>query len=323
MKSNVNINPYYIGYSLLTISLREENFYTGLSKALFITKIFTSSTDAILYKMGDNDKYFQFNNSYLLSQNIGYITKIVNENKESFNNNYYDIKDNMIIIPLSTSDNKYVLVLSNPNILKDRLKELLDVLKNSFRVILSKMEMYYDIQKKGEKDALTGIDNRLVYNNIIDYLKDNPHIYFSFAYLDLFRLKYVNDNYGYEYGDMYIKEGANIIKSFFPKQRFIHDEKGNIKRVDTGDYVFRIGGDEFAIISIKKSYAELKNIIDNYIGDVKIELPIEDNIPLYINYGVSERINMEEPENVFKRANEQLSENKRIMYKNLGIERRR
>ena len=146
------------------------------------------------------------------------------------------------------------------------------------------MDMYQDIRKKGEKDALTGLDNRLVYNSMIEYLKNNSNQPFSFAILDLFRLKYVNDHLGYAYGDMYIKECAEIIKSYFPKYHLSKDNNGNITKIKTGDQVFRIGGDEFAVISTEKSQYELSNIIEYFTNNVTITLPTEEDLILKLWY---------------------------------------
>ena len=46
-----NLDPYFVGYSILTKGLDEKNFYDGISKSLFIIKLFTSSSDVILYKV--------------------------------------------------------------------------------------------------------------------------------------------------------------------------------------------------------------------------------------------------------------------------------
>ena len=327
MKNNVGkIDPYFIGYNILTKSLNEPEFYDGVSKALFLAKIFTSSTDAILYKRKKDGIYYHFNNSSVLSHNIDYITKIVNNKNINYDGEFHKLDNGqvnkLIMIPIVGDIHEYSLVLANPIIEDSDLNTLMDVLKKTFNIILSKMDMYRDIKKIAEKDALTGMTNRLVYNNIIEYLNNN-NIPFSFAILDLFRLKYVNDNFGYACGDMYIKESAEIIKSFFPKYKSVADSKGNLKRIQTGDYVFRIGGDEFAVISTSKDKDELLSIISYLANEVDISLPLDEEVLLKINYGISERNGNENPEEVFKRANIELSENKRIMYQMNNIERRR
>ena len=110
-------------------------------------------------------------------------------------------------------------------------------------------------------------------------------------------MKYVNDHLGYAYGDMYIKKCAEIIKSYFPKYHLSKDNNGNITKIKTGDQVFRIGGDEFAVISTEKSQYELSNIIEYFTNNVTITLPTEEDLIL--------------------------TNNKKIMYLKECIERRR
>ena len=323
-----NLDPYFVGYSILIKGLDEKNFYDGISKSLFIIKLFTSSSDVILYKLKDDGVYYHFNNSNELSQNIDYVNRIINYKELNINNQEYLKIQNgninkLVVIPISYDNHNYSLVLLDSIIDDDQLKILIGVLKKTLTIILSKMDMYQDIRKKGEKDALTGLDNRLVYNSMIEYLKNNSNQPFSFAILDLFRLKYVNDHLGYAYGDMYIKECAEIIKSYFPKYHLSKDNNGNITKIKTGDQVFRIGGDEFAVISTEKSQYELSNIIEYFTNNVTITLPTEEDLILKINYGISERKSDENPEDVFKRANDNLSNNKKIMYIKERIERRR
>ena len=297
-----NLDHYFVGYSILTKGLNQKNFYDGISKSLFIIKLFTSSSDVILYKLKDDGVYYHFNNSNKLSQNIDYVNRIINYKELNINNQEYLKIQNgninkLVVIPISYDNHNYSLVLLDSIIDDNQLKILIGVLKKTLTIILSKMDMYQDIRKKGEKDALTGLDNRLVYNSVIEYLKNNANQPFSFAILDLFRLKYVNDHLGYAYGDMYIKECAEIIKSYFPKYHLSKDNNGNITKIKTGDQVFRIGGDEFAVISTEKSQYELSNIIEYFTNNVTITFPTEEDLIL--------------------------TNNKKIMYLKECIERRR
>ena len=80
-------------------------------------------------------------------------------------------------------------------------------------------------------DSLTGLYNERFLSKLLNELI-NSRISFGLLYLDLDKFKEVNDNYGHKIGDLLLIEVANRLKSC----------------VDSSDFVFRIGGDEFAII---------------------------------------------------------------------------
>jgi diguanylate cyclase (GGDEF)-like protein len=84
-------------------------------------------------------------------------------------------------------------------------------------------------------DGLTGKLNKYSYNELerkINKNIENGTIDdFSIIVCDLNNLKLVNDTLGHEAGDEYIKDGANLLQKHFKNSS-----------------VFRIGGDEFAII---------------------------------------------------------------------------
>jgi diguanylate cyclase (GGDEF)-like protein len=92
------------------------------------------------------------------------------------------------------------------------------------------------------KDELTGLYNRHYYNEMIPKLmhlaKRNNH-YITFFILDIDYFKNYNDEYGHIKGDETLKKVAVTI------QQHIH--RGD-------DFVFRLGGEEFAGIVISDDY---------------------------------------------------------------------
>jgi diguanylate cyclase (GGDEF)-like protein len=97
-------------------------------------------------------------------------------------------------------------------------------------------------------DILTGVLNRNCMNIDVDEfslkLKLNPKP-FSVAFCDLNGLKIINDKKGHSVGDKLIKEAATLLKEIF-----------------TDNYIYRAGGDEFAIISLTDSEEEFIQKID-------------------------------------------------------------
>jgi len=95
-------------------------------------------------------------------------------------------------------------------------------------------------------DPLTQLYNRRYYDNIIISMvavakRDQQCI--SFFILDIDFFKYYNDHYGHAKGDRVLRKVANLVKK-------------NIQR--DNDFVFRLGGEEFAgiLISDKKQTAQ-------------------------------------------------------------------
>ena len=89
------------------------------------------------------------------------------------------------------------------------------------------------IEHERDHDSLTGLLNRHAYYQCIDKLfqdKSNLKVT-AFVMLDLDNLKFVNDTYGHDFGDNYIKTAAATLKQF---QSY-------------GGIVSRISGDEFNI----------------------------------------------------------------------------
>ncbi len=84
-------------------------------------------------------------------------------------------------------------------------------------------------------DDLTGLPNRRNFTVILKNYIDNytcTSEYMSLIFLDLDKLKMVNDTFGHSKGDLLIKEVANILKKCLNKE----------------DHVFRTGGDEFVLL---------------------------------------------------------------------------
>ena len=97
-------------------------------------------------------------------------------------------------------------------------------------------------------DTMTRVRNKTAYSERVDdfykKLLVKEKLQFTVTIADINDLKKVNDTYGHDYGDMLIQNGSAILKKIW----------------GTKD-VYRIGGDEFAILNmnIKKEDAE-KNI---------------------------------------------------------------
>ena len=97
-----------------------------------------------------------------------------------------------------------------------------------------------DDRKKAEEqikylsfhDELTGVYNRRYFENEQERLNSSRRLPISIIIGDMDRLKYINDNYGHQKGDEYIKKVAEIFELVTREE----------------DVVSRVGGDEFAVL---------------------------------------------------------------------------
>ncbi|MCR5677447.1 MAG: EAL domain-containing protein [Agathobacter sp.] len=91
-------------------------------------------------------------------------------------------------------------------------------------------------------DSLTGFQNRKAFYNSIQSIENSPQLNsmpIGIAFVDINGLKSVNDNFGHEAGDRLIVHIAGILRSIFL----------------TAD-IFRVGGDEFIILSRESTERE-------------------------------------------------------------------
>ena len=122
---------------------------------------------------------------------------------------------------------------------KRKQEEFSDV----YNEMLKKMERQREkIEKISNIDDLTGVENRRAYNREVDCLwrqKQN----FSIAFIDIDGLKSCNYNYGHSEGDKYINSVCSKLQ----------------KVCGDGEKLYRMGGDEFLILSVKDSAKELSD----------------------------------------------------------------
>lgn len=156
-------------------------------------------------------------------------------------------------------------------------------------------EHIFAVENKAALDELTGVKNKHAYseneellNVLIDKKKAPP---FAIAVFDLNGLKQINDTYGHQAGDEFIKNGCSIICNFFKHSP-----------------VFRVGGDEFAVIVQGNDYNNIDSIMKRFEAN---NLKNKERGTVVIAAGVS-RFNADtDVSEVFSRADIEMYENKR------------
>ena len=132
---------------------------------------------------------------------------------------------------------------------------LLTVIITQQRIIRAKKEVEEShhqvdaLNKRVFVDALTSVRNRGGFfeciQGIQDRLDNKEPVAFAVIILDCDNLKTVNDQYGHDKGDVYIKTASELICGVFKRSP-----------------VFRIGGDEFAVVLENEDYQNRKELTE-------------------------------------------------------------
>lgn len=126
-------------------------------------------------------------------------------------------------------------------------------LTRSFKKLADNMEAHIsDLNQQVFVDALTHVKNKGAFEKMekelqeqIDSGAQQPE--FAIGAFDCDNLKMINDKYGHDKGDIYINEACNTIS-----EEFKHSP------------VFRMGGDEFAVILKKDDYHNMDALIEQF-----------------------------------------------------------
>jgi diguanylate cyclase (GGDEF)-like protein len=153
-------------------------------------------------------------------------------------------------------------------------------------------------------DALTRVRNKRAYDQEtkrIDEDIKNGDAAFGIAMVDLNNLKKLNDSFGHEKGDLAIQNLCAIICRIFQHSP-----------------VFRVGGDEFAIIVENTDHENVQELIEMFKAEIKdlsesSDLTAWERVSAAIGYTEFEKEQDQSVEDVFSRADTLMYENKRIM----------
>ena len=150
------------------------------------------------------------------------------------------------------------------------------------------------------RDALTSLFNRLKFKEDIENLGEkNSSQSFACLYIDVNGLHELNNLLGHQKGDDMLCSVADTLKKYFPDER-----------------VYRIGGDEFVVLSTKLS----KNELELAVGKVRRDLR-RDNYE--ISVGIEIGTCGENVEKIVAAAELEMRNDKANYYKSKGDRRRK
>lgn len=132
------------------------------------------------------------------------------------------------------------------------LQIIYGIIMNHFQIEELK-EKNDKIQYLSYHDGLTGVHNRRYFQKQMKQMKKLKKDKLSVIIADINNLKHINDSFGHQKGDQYIKTAAKILNSELRKN----------------DIIARIGGDEFAILLPETNYENCQKIIKRFKDKIK------------------------------------------------------
>ena len=154
------------------------------------------------------------------------------------------------------------------------------------------------------RDSLTGVKSKAAYDQQRQRLNldiQAGEAEFGIAMIDINYLKRINDSYGHEKGNIYIKKMCTMICDVFNHSP-----------------VFRVGGDEFVVVLIHRDYENRERLITE-LKDKMAELSEKTDLEEWlrpsaaIGLGIYDEKKDIDCDSVFKRADDAMYENKTEM----------
>lgn len=149
-----------------------------------------------------------------------------------------------------------------------------------------------DLRNQSQTDALTGLPNRLAFENYISRIDwKNTHDSITVFSLDVNGLKEKNDSKGHVYGDELLRDAAACILAAFGDE--------------TGKNCFRFGGDEFAAFWIGREQSEIRQAIDKFNHDQDLR-----GVSISVGYTYAEDLSKSSVDTLFELADKSMYEEK-------------
>ncbi|NVK74671.1 MAG: GGDEF domain-containing protein [Oceanospirillaceae bacterium] len=197
---------------------------------------------------------------------------------------------------ISAEENERIVLKKGSDELDELEKDLKILMERLFLEKENRDEVETQLLELATRDKLTGVFNRHKWD---EQIKDelalaNRGHYFSLIMLDVDNFKKINDSHGHDVGDCVLKSLVHCLR----------------RRLRATDVLFRVGGEEFAILLRDTHLANASKLAE--LLRKNVESLNEDKVPAFtISLGVTEYQDFDDQERIVKRADVLLYEAKR------------
>lgn len=182
----------------------------------------------------------------------GEVERVIHDNAGDEAEIFKDVNINSVYFKiLGSGEDTYGLFMigdSRRNLFADNMS-FYNAIIAQFDIAINNAMIYNDMQHMARKDGLTGINNRIYFNQLFKETADrivNSNGCMSVALFDIDKFKNVNDTYGHLAGDEVIKRIATVTEECIDE----HD-----------GFVCRYGGEEFVAVLPDRNITEAEPII--------------------------------------------------------------
>ncbi len=188
-------------------------------------------------------------------------------------------------------------------------KEVQEQVKETAQILIEKME---ESEIKAITDALTGVFNRRYFETRIEQelkLAKRFQNQLSLIMLDIDHFKDINDTYGHQTGDLVLQEIVTVVKG----------------TISSTDFLFRYGGEEFAVIMQETPVDKAFEIAENmrkavqehtfYGGNKVINVTISLGVAEYPAHAIIKHVLVEKADDALYYAKQTGRNNTKIAVK--------
>lgn len=133
----------------------------------------------------------------------------------------------------------------------EQMNDMVDRLNKTMEDLVNSRQRADAMSELATRDSLTGVRNKTAFAAYIQELQDRidkkEQGEFGIGVFDCDNLKGINDHYGHEKGDEYLKAASKMICTVFKHSP-----------------VFRVGGDEFTIVLLDEDFRKRMSLIDRF-----------------------------------------------------------
>ena len=316
-RAKLNSESSVIRHLLLEINRQHENINTALKRIKEFSSArscFFADTDGEDYcyikpslkdkcLLGDERKYFVSElfryaaNIHTDDSSTGFMQIVPNNHLLKTNSEFYHfllnhgIKDVSFAIIADKDNHVSILGTINPK-KSSSIRKLVGDVAVCFSIAIYNKKHLNKTELAATTDSLTGALNRVAYKKDILVFDEEKPEDFSCIYIDVNELHIRNNKYGHAAGDEMLIYIANSLKEVF-----------------YGQYIYRMGGDEFLVFAENSSQDDIKKGIDMLTKQL-------ESMDYHVAIGVSYRAQNTNTEEMVREAEIRMYEAKAQYYQN-------